>query len=363
MSRNKQALANKRFGEQLRDGFHLFSYNYVKIILPFLIFWILYIVIKTFILIDLQWYLYSISDEYSLIVEKYSEDPESISNAEANLMMQYQMISILIIAIDSVLGAILVAIAICSVSSYLYKTYMEGESDFFDDWKSSFNKKLIFVILILGICVPLGDLIIIVGIIIWSLFFFLVFTYNMKDIEYPVREAREIMRKNTLRVVGAFMLAAMIWWIIDLALDSIAILTWFGTEKYMSFYNPETRNYGMIITVDIVNSLDEILLAPLFICLVTPVFATAKAQKDLGWHQDRLISWGVEQQYGYPRRGGYKRQPFPLYPEEERKKYKSDQLFKIERKTGIYCPFCGHHLRSPKRFCPNCGEKVEFSKK
>ncbi|MDX1798452.1 MAG: zinc ribbon domain-containing protein, partial [Candidatus Lokiarchaeia archaeon] len=28
--------------------------------------------------------------------------------------------------------------------------------------------------------------------------------------------------------------------------------------------------------------------------------------------------------------------------------------------ASFYCPFCGHALRAPKKFCPSCGESLEF---
>ncbi|MFW9822805.1 MAG: S8 family serine peptidase [Candidatus Thorarchaeota archaeon] len=29
--------------------------------------------------------------------------------------------------------------------------------------------------------------------------------------------------------------------------------------------------------------------------------------------------------------------------------------------TSIYCPFCGYYVRTPKKFCPNCGESLMFN--
>jgi len=28
---------------------------------------------------------------------------------------------------------------------------------------------------------------------------------------------------------------------------------------------------------------------------------------------------------------------------------------------GMYCPFCGALIKTPKKFCPNCGESLEFN--
>jgi len=30
--------------------------------------------------------------------------------------------------------------------------------------------------------------------------------------------------------------------------------------------------------------------------------------------------------------------------------------------SGMYCPFCGGLIKTPKKFCPNCGESLEFNK-
>ncbi|MFX1313298.1 MAG: zinc ribbon domain-containing protein, partial [Promethearchaeota archaeon] len=29
--------------------------------------------------------------------------------------------------------------------------------------------------------------------------------------------------------------------------------------------------------------------------------------------------------------------------------------------SGLYCPFCGALIKTPKKFCPNCGESIEFT--
>ncbi|MFX1241237.1 MAG: S8 family serine peptidase [Promethearchaeota archaeon] len=49
----------------------------------------------------------------------------------------------------------------------------------------------------------------------------------------------------------------------------------------------------------------------------------------------------------------------PAYDEPSEESYLvPDSLSSVG--ASFYCPFCGHALRTPKKFCPSCGESLEF---
>jgi len=85
----------------------------------------------------------------------------------------------------------------------------------------------------------------------------------------------------------------------------------------------------MIILYQILLNLANILLAPLFICLLTVIFASLKAKKDLG----------VKYQRSYY---SVREEPTLISQNEGR----------------FYCPYCGVLIHSLKKFCPRCGENL-----
>ncbi|MFX1588741.1 MAG: hypothetical protein ACFFC1_11340, partial [Promethearchaeota archaeon] len=98
-----------------------------------------------------------------------------------------------------------------------------------------------------------------------------------------------------------------------------------------SWYNPATRNYGMILLSELVYNLMNILFAPLFICLLTPLFGKLKAKKDLGTM--------------------YYIKPEVSVPITESG---------LASESGIYCPFCGKFMMKKLKYCPHCGEALNF---
>jgi len=113
------------------------------------------------------------------------------------------------------------------------------------------------------------------------------------------------------------------------------VVTPFLLEVYdPSWYNPSTRNYGSIILHDLFYNLPGLLLAPLFICLLTSLFGFLKNSRE---QQTQYIS----------------------------PNYQSSQNFETSNtevsnnlNSGMYCPFCGKFMKVRIEFCPHCGEKI-----
>ncbi|MFX1323238.1 MAG: zinc ribbon domain-containing protein, partial [Promethearchaeota archaeon] len=84
-----------------------------------------------------------------------------------------------------------------------------------------------------------------------------------------------------------------------------------------------------------------------------------------------VVSLGIY----FTRRNKYKRVSRPedqeyyyqTSVEDQWKSYSTDETYQpitslpeTQQTKGIFCPFCGHHLESPKKFCPHCGESLSF---
>ncbi|MFX1322634.1 MAG: zinc ribbon domain-containing protein [Promethearchaeota archaeon] len=348
-------IANKRFGDILREGFKLFSNSYGYIILPLMMFSIISIILQVFLLTDLEWRVNELDVSVTQIMENLGES--DLTESDWNLLLKYLLMYFALIFLNNLIagmgvGGIITTIAMCSVSTFLYKKYVQGEADFMSSFKSSFNAKMLLVILIIGIFIPIGTfLFFIPAVIIYGFFIFLIFTYNMKDIDKPTSRARFFAKGAFWKLIGVFVINFLILATINMIyttiIDSIIEINVDSTtfsDMYNSWYDPATRNFGMIILYQILYSIVDILFAPLFICLLTSLFATTKAKKDLGYDYRREA---------YPISIGYQE---PYTPES----YEEVPSYGIPLKEGFYCPFCGHHIKSPKKFCPKCGEDISF---
>ncbi len=357
MENNSQRLvhlANKNFSEVLKDGFKLFIQNYKTLILPLAFFQVILIILNVFLLTDLNWFIDSLgidlADTMESLVESTSLTPE-----ELQTLMRYTFLNFAFLFLQNLIGAIIITIAMCSVGNYVFRKYMNENVRFVDSFKSAFNKKIFFAILILGICLPVSFIIYIPAIFIFGFFIFLVFTYNMEVKKNPISEARAIAKGNFWKIIGVFIINILI--ILTVSQIFISIIDFFlindSTIPIINSWNdPATRNFGMLILYNIFYNIVDIILAPLFICLLTALFSSLKAKKDLGfqYQQDYQPSRDMYQEsYKYLRQ-----EPYESIETEVTAK-----IPEIRMEGRFYCPFCGSLIQTPKKFCPKCGENLK----
>ncbi|TFG26122.1 MAG: zinc ribbon domain-containing protein [Promethearchaeota archaeon] len=339
MSDEKNRIANRTFGELISDGFRLFAENYTKLILIFAFFYIISIIIGVFILTDLRWYSDILTAKANIAANKYYNNPNSITQEDYNIIIQSFFMNLLIILLEWIIGAIFTVISMCSVSTFVYKKYFKEDADLFDEFKKAFNFNLLKVILLLGLGIPLGFILLVFpGIILFLYFIFLIFTYNSENRDNPISEARTISKGSYLRIIGVFFIALILTGACNMIYLIIISYVWpVNSSDINSWYNPATRNFGFIILYELVNSVILIVFAPLFICLLTPVFASSKARKDLG-----IIT--TEKRINIPMQA--------YYPPASQ--------YGVPLNNGMFCPFCGVKIISPKKFCPRCGKSIIF---
>jgi len=349
-------LANKSFTEVLSDGFKLFIKTYKSLIIPLALFQIFLIALNVLLLTDLNWYIDSLGVSIDEIMDKFIENI-SLTESELNELTYFLFMTLTQFFLQNLIGAVIITIAMCSVSNYVFKTYMKEDISFTQSFKSAFNKKMLVVILIIGISLPIGSfLLLFPAIIIFGFFIFLVFTYNIGDGKNTISEARTIAKKAFWKIIGIFVINALFILIIDYIVT--AILNFFLNNEstipiISSWYNPATRNFGMLILYNILYSIVDIIFAPLFICLLTALFSSLKAKKDLK---------SQYQQGYYPERESYQesyktlmQKPIDLVETEGTKNAPDIRL-----DSRFYCPFCGVSIDTPKKFCPRCGENLSF---
>ncbi|MFW9987336.1 MAG: zinc ribbon domain-containing protein [Candidatus Odinarchaeota archaeon] len=355
-SQNLIHLTNKSFGDVLRDGFRLFFKTYKNIILPLALFQILLIILNVFLLTDLNWYIESLGIDPDDIFNRILQS-ETILPEEMRTYVIYTSLTILSSFLQQLIGAIIIVIAMCSVGTYVYKIYMKEDVSFIDSFKSAFNKKIFLVILILGICLPASYIIIIPVIFIFTFFIFSVFTYNMEIDNNTLSEARAIAKGNFWKIIGVFIINFIIifsiGYIFTLILNtSISLYSPGFFDTYTSWKDPSIRNYGGLILIDILYNIIDIILAPLFICLLTALFSSSKAKKELKTqYPSEYYPTGDMYQESYKI---LRQDPYQIIETED-----TTTQQEARGQNRIYCPYCGTLIETPKRYCPKCGENLE----
>ena len=355
MENLKQQLANKSFDEIISDGFHLFKKSYSKLILPLAFFSIISIITKILLFSSLNWSLSQILSQTDAFMVKMISDPSYFpTNTELASLIQSFGLLFLVVFLEMLIDVIFTIIVICSVASFLYKKYMQKDVDFSREFKKAFNPKMLSVLLLLGIFTTFGVfLIFIPSIIIVAYYLFYVFTYNDPESKNAKSEARSISRGAFWRIIGIFIICAIIELIVDFIYTSILDFTLvISAETYNGWLDPNTRNYGMLILYHLIYNLHLILLTPVFVCLLTPLYASHKARFEIGYNYQRSQYSQWNSQIQSP--------PLSIRASQEPKQPESYAKIGSKGKTGFYCPFCGYYIRDKQKFCISCGESLDF---
>jgi len=192
---------------------------------------------------------------------------------------------------------------------------------------------------------------------IFTFFIFSVFTYNMEVDKNALSEARVIAKGAFWKIIGVFIINVLIIYTVEFTYTfilntSIAINFPGLSTTYESWIDPSTRNFVGLILINIVYSIFDILLAPLFICLLTTLFSSLKAKKDLGYQYQKDV-YPTSEMYQESYRV-LRQDPYKIIETEE-----TITQPEMREESGFFCPYCGTLIKTPKRFCPKCGENLE----
>ena len=248
MSRESQELtriAKKSYGESISDGFRLFGKNWTKIIVPLTLFYVIYLLLKIFLLADMNWQVSVIGEN---IASTMDPNLSNLTESDIAQLLSFLLFGLSVIFIDSIIYYLFTALAMSSVSIYLYKKYLNLDADLVQDIKKSFNSKLFVVLAILGLVYPLGIwFLLIPGITIFGLYICSVFTYQFENIEKPLKQARIITKGAFWKIIGVFVISSLIIRVISVIFGFFLNLIWHvDAPTLASWYNPANRRYDMI---------------------------------------------------------------------------------------------------------------------
>ncbi|MHA1507199.1 MAG: hypothetical protein ACTSO6_00685 [Promethearchaeota archaeon] len=325
-------LSNKRFKDVISEGFYLFRKSYKTLIITLASIFIISLIIKNLLVADLNWQLTLLSPALEVILQK---DPSALDSADLIVMFEYITLILSTEFLNNLTSSIFNAFALCLVSSYMFNKFSGNPSNFGTELKKALNGRLLLVILLLGVGIALGSfLLFIPSIIIYGFYIFYIFTYHSEEGIQSLKEAREVARGAFWKIIGIFILSNLVVLICDIFFQLFAD-PFFYQIYDPSWYNPSTRNFGSIILYDLFYNLPEILLTPLYICLLTSLYGFLKTKRE---QQPQYLS--------------------PSYQLSERSDASNNEVSK-NINSGMYCPFCGK--RTPRiDFCIHCGEKIRF---
>jgi hypothetical protein len=184
-----QRIAHKSYGNLISDGFSLFMKTYKSIIIPIGLFFIISIILREVLLVDLQWNLSVLEVRIAPVL---NSDPSTITPEDLQLMMDYLMSAFGLVVLELLISNIFTVLALCSVASFLYNYYNYQDTSLREGIKGAFNKKMIPILLLLGLGIPFGIFtLFIASIIIFGFFIFSIYTYQLKDNENPLKSARK----------------------------------------------------------------------------------------------------------------------------------------------------------------------------
>ncbi|MFX1568963.1 MAG: hypothetical protein ACFFCV_11425 [Promethearchaeota archaeon] len=269
-------LINRKYSTLIADGFRIYRKNFRNLVLTWFIFILLYNLLY-FILIDI------IGDLF-------------------NTRVLYLIYKYIITGIIGLIGLI----RVCSVSTFLFKDYTLVDTEFMEEFRKSINYRLkypIFISVILfilfevilysiqdfifefvfysGWLFPLRVFILwttslsfaFLSIILSTFYIFVRYTYNIIDIERPIYEARLLTKGFFWKIVGVLVIDMIIQLIISgvFFYSYNYIITTFFFDIYIE--SLMTRNYVLIFLNRIIYDIPAILIGPLSVCLITPLFA------------------------------------------------------------------------------------------
>lgn len=323
--------SNRRISEVVSEGFHLFGKNWITLILPLGLFFFFSLIIKNLLVVDLEWQVLTMTPAIEVILGK---DPSLLTGGEIELMLKYLILGLSFLFLTNFIPTLFNVVAMCLVSNYLYNKFIGNETKLIPELKNALNGRILLVVLLLGVGSSVGSIlfyipsILIFGssvgpilsyipsIFIMGFYIFYIFTYHSDDSDHPIKEARGIAKGAFFKIIGVFIVNYLIIlfgeFVYYLLFDDF--LTQINSS---SWYNPATRSYGRIILHEYLINIIQLLITPLFICLLTSLFVPLKTRKE------QYIQYQTS---------------YPEIPQ-------GNETPRIEKVSGsgMYCPFCGKY--------------------
>jgi len=292
MTNPEDVILTKSYIQLIIDGFKLFLKSYGHLILVFIIFIIISNLLITFAMADLRWFL------------------------STELFIGYLIYNL----IESIVFLIFFFLATCSSSIYIFKKYNNRNPNFVNDFKQALNLRLIAVLLIFAVLIPLIQYFFIffpfnpitailyllnpsqtiydislyifyavLEITISSYFIFMIFTYSIKENISMYRKARSLSRGSNLQIFSIILFYFILMELMGFVFTS-GFHNLFDISQISIFviYDPNNRDYGLILFYQFFTSIPSIIFGPLLICLLTPLFTSQLIKKSKP--SDLLIS-------------------------------------------------------------------------
>jgi len=204
----RKSVSNKRFKDIISEGFYLFVKSYKTLIIPLALIFIVSLIIKNLLVVDLNWQINNLSPLIEVIIQK---DPLTLTDADYNALFEYFPLLLGSGFLNNLTSSIFNVISICLVSNYLFTKISGSSSNFSTELKNALNGRLLLVVLLLGVGIPVGSFpLLFPSIIVYGYYIFYVFTYHSKEGIQPIKEAREVARGAFWKIIGIFIISNLV---------------------------------------------------------------------------------------------------------------------------------------------------------
>lgn len=345
------------FFHGLSQGFKIYFTNIHKILLVFVPIGLIISLYSVFQFTDYNWYslqeYYAFSKFYQQFLIAGAFLPEEITNQLYNSLHAWQFnilniklitdfIQMIIKFIPFTLGWMIISSNLVEVAKGKKVSLKTSISKLFAKGKI---RTTIILFIILNILFAVGIAILFVpGMLFMMILGFGIFL--LTDDNYSVldnmRASFNFNDKHRFKTFGFIAIGLAFYLFLSTQIRPL-LIPFYSAETYAEWFNPATRNWGLMFYYDFTLVFLQSITQPIIICLLAVQYVEISIKKDLGTNKKTIL----------------------LQKENESELGKSD-LIKL-KEQNLSRRNVAHTIKSKggsvKYFCPNCGQRILFDEK
>lgn len=397
------------FGMILQNGFHIFAKNFVPLFIVYFGFGLIYVALDSFLLVHLEYVGSQLAAEQTQILDQLLDsiagaagtgttgtttiDEAQLTEAMNRITAIYGQL-ILVQFVLRYMQEIFQNLALVFGIVIAYNYYQRNTKSLGENVQEITTANLphaIGLTLVMSALTSIGLELFILPALLVIGFLLLSYPYcavKKATVGESLKGGFQLSKGNFLKTVGLAIVVYIIRLIFESLIGLAVDFAFRGAGGFQTwYYDPATRNYGLIFLYNLVAVLVTSLILPIYATAYTCLYIDAQARKRRGPRPSPMGRYGggYGRPYGAPQRDRYGR-PMPEAPPTAWR----DQYIKSpatppdgrlsqratptpgaprpppaeeEEDAGdvLFCPYCGQPVRGTK--CGNCGQDLPFKKK
>ncbi|MHA1733159.1 MAG: YciC family protein [Promethearchaeota archaeon] len=336
------------FGTVARNGFAYLGQNFGQLFSIYLLFGTLWVCVQTFVLVPLNFYSYyaNIQNELSNLLNQFYNS-ETIDETLVSTMYGKVTTIFFLMFVEKFCQSFFENLALIFGIVVAYNSYRGKGKSLGENLREVGGHigPVLAVTTIMTFLTSLGiTFVILPGVIFIG---FLILSYPTCGVEKTgtvdsLKQGYMYSRGNFLKIIGV---ALLIFLVKTIFVWIFSYLVGLFLTPDQTWYNPSTRNYGLIFFSNF--------LIMALTSLVHPIYATMYA----------CLYVDIRARYEQ-RGGGFS--AGPVFTQTELPDFSRGPVATTPRVgsrhvEGLYCPYCGHLVKGD--VCDNCGQKLPFKRR